>query len=687
MDVRTFVFNGIKTVFCIDGEKNARLLYMGPDRGDVRAEENIRWFRAAEVQICGEDHNDHHFNKLFGTSEGGTLRFVSLSHSRNGFGDVLTLRQENGHIAAESVYQFYDGIAAVGAYTAVENRSGAPLTLDIVSSYENVGIFGAQPFDWEAETEIYLPHNAWKGECIWKKYTPHALGLYKVESFSGKRVTAKNTGGWSSCEYLPMGMAVKKGGGALLWQIEHNGSWSWEIGTIDGRLYLLLSGPSASESGWSKTLAAGERFESVRAALAFGENERECFFALTKYRRAVRRKNADNENLPVIFNDYMNCLFGDPTTEKEIPLIDRAAALGAEYYCIDCGWYGDGDWWTTVGEWKAAKSRFPGGLKALIDYIRAKGMTAGLWLEIEVMGKDSPLAARLPDDWFFRRGGRRIIDHGRYQLDFSNPEVVAYADGVVDRLIGEYGIGYIKMDYNIQCGTGTDGQGCSAGEGLLRHNRAYLAWIASLYARYPSLVIENCASGGLRMDGASLRLCSVQSVSDQTDYKKMAAIAANCATAVPPEQAAVWSYPMSDDEEEVIFNMVSALLFRVQQSGNVAALGEGRLRLIREGVEYYKKIRRDIPAGLPLFLTDFSYYDAPFCAYGLKCGKRLYAAVWNLAGKDPVELTLPYPVRACRVGYPADRKTQFSFAGNKLRFVPTKPYQARLFEMETEEEE
>ena len=53
----------------------------------------------------------------------------------------------------------------------------------------------------------------------------------------------------------------------------------------------------------------------------------------------IRRPNKDDENLPVIFNDYMNCLFGDPTTEKELPLIDAAAECGCEYYVIDAGWY------------------------------------------------------------------------------------------------------------------------------------------------------------------------------------------------------------------------------------------------------------------------------------------------------------------------------------------------------------
>ena len=90
---------------------------------------------------------------------------------------------------------------------------------------------------------------------------------------------------------------------------------------------------------------------------------------LTKYRRMIRRNNKDNENLPVIFNDYMNCLFGDPTTEKELPLIDAAAEAGCEYFVIDAGWYAPGLWWDSVGEWQECRERFPGGIKEVTDYI------------------------------------------------------------------------------------------------------------------------------------------------------------------------------------------------------------------------------------------------------------------------------------------------------------------------------
>ena len=192
----------------------------------------------------------------------------------------------------------------------------------------------------------------------------------------------------------------------------------------------------------------GDTFASVPVSVgsACGDVE-EAAGELTKYRRAIRIKNEDNEKLPVIFNDYMNCLWGDPTTEKELPLIDKAKEAGCEYFCVDCGWYSAGFWWDGVGEWLPSKERFPGGLKEVMDYIRSKGMVPGVWLELEVMGIKCPKADKVPDDWYFMRHGKKVYDRSRYQLDFRNPEVIAHATEVIDRLVNEYGVGYIKMDY------------------------------------------------------------------------------------------------------------------------------------------------------------------------------------------------------------------------------------------------
>lgn len=224
----------------------------------------------------------------------------------------------------------------------------------------------------------------------------------------------------------------------------------------------------------------------------------------------------------------MNCLWGHPTEEEEYPLIDAAAEAGCEYFCIDAGWYADGDWWDSVGEWKESKKRFPGGVRKVTDYIRSKGMIPGVWLEMEVMGIYCDLAKEFPDEYFFVRHGKRVYDRSRYQLDYRNPKVREYADSVIDRIVKEYGVGYIKMDYNIEPGIGTEIDTESMGQGMLEHERAYLKWLEGVWARYPDLIIENCSSGGLRMDYAMLSRYSIQSTSDQDDYRLYATIAGEC---------------------------------------------------------------------------------------------------------------------------------------------------------------
>ena len=71
-------------------------------------------------------------------------------------------------------------------------------------------------------------------------------------------------------------------------------------------------------------------------------------------------------------------------------------------------------------------------------------MIPGIWLEIEVMGTKCKLAKELPDECFFMRHGKRVIDHGRYHLDIRNKKVVEYLDGVIDRIVEDFDIDYIN---------------------------------------------------------------------------------------------------------------------------------------------------------------------------------------------------------------------------------------------------
>ncbi len=685
--------NGLHLVLEVTENQDLRLLHFSSHtfHPETITEEQKKMFRLVEIQMAGENQDDHHGSKHTGTMPGGRLIYKTHHDYRTAHGRKLEFEMEDSGLMVISHVQFFDGIPMVRSWTEIRNGSREIKTLEYVSSFALTGIAKEGILSWEQKSRLHIPHNAWYGEGQWRQNSLSELGLSKVNTFSIKRLAFSNNGTWSTSQYLPMGCFENtESGNLLFWQIENNGSWHWEISDIAEHLYLQLSGPTENENHWWKRLSPGDSFTSVPVAIGSvaGDFEK-AIHALTHYRRVIRRPNVDDQKLPIIFNDYMNCLMGDPTTAKLIPLIDAAAEAGCEYFCIDAGWYSDGEWWDGVGEWQPAKLRFPGGIKEPLDYIRSKGMIPGLWLEIEVMGIHCPLVSQVPDDWFFIRHDKRVIDHGRYQLDFRNPEVRKHADGIIKRLVQEYGVGYIKMDYNINAGIGTENGADSFGDGLLEHNRAYLAWLDKIFVEYPELVIENCSSGGMRMDYALLSRHSIQSSSDQTDYRKYAAIAASCATGVTPEQCAIWSYPLCEgDIEEVIFNMVNAILMRVHQSGHLAEISQERLQLVREGLAYYKSIRCDIPQGLPFWPLGLPTFEDPWISWGLRCAGKTYLAVWRLGGSNeycrlPVKFLKGKKVRV-NIGYPSDAGCSFEWQqdNSELSVILPKINSARLFELQ-----
>lgn len=695
--------NGIYFVLEINDDNEPRLLHFSAmpfDEKMLTSRTGTTGFKLVELQVSGIDRaGERHGNKYIVTAPGYRMKFKNFSDTNNIFGRKLeiTCIDEPTGLETVSHLQFYTGTSAVRSWTVVTNKGSETQTVEYVSSFALTGIEKEGLKSQDEKLKIGICHNSWQRELQWQFYTLEQVGLGMAQPLdyqhSSKVLGVTNVGNWSAKEYIPMGyLENTETGSALAWQIENNGSWHWEISDQEGHLYLQLAGPSEIESHWCKNLKPGESFTSVPCAVcAVNGDFDEAIGELTKYRRIIRRKNADNKKLAIIFNDYMNCLWGDPTAEKEFPLIDAAAEAGCEYFCIDAGWYADGFWWDWVGEWQESKKRFPNGLREVTDYIRKKGLIPGVWLEIEVMGIKCPLADKLPDDWFFTRHGKRVYDRSRYQLDFRNPEVREHCDEVIDRLVNAYGVGYIKMDYNIEPGIGTEHNADSYGDGLLEHQRAYIAWLDGVFERHPQLIIENCSSGGLRMDYAMLSRYSIQSTSDQDDYKKYCTIAANSPSALCPEQSAIWSYPMtSGDREEVVFNMVNAMLLRIHQSGHLGYIEPERKALVKEALDMYKKIRGDIKNALPFWSLGLSKFSDEWVSLGLKCENTAYLAVWRRESSDntcqlPVNFLKGKDVKAECI-YPSFSEDKFAFNKNTSAITARleKQYTARLLRLSWE---
>ena len=617
-------------------------------------------FAAVEVLLAGAP-DEAAGAKHIGHKCPDLPHYVSHTDTVNAMGRQLCFLLRSAALELTLTYQFSNDCRVVRGSTAVRNTSGENVTLEYVSSLCLGGLGGGKACNAAPRLDVSLPHSSWCKELNWRRHSMEELGYSVMPApHANIRIQANNTGTWSVKEYLPMGAVIDRvSGEALLWQIESNNSWHWEISDHLEQLLLRLSGPTEAENGWWKTLRPGETFESVPAALAVTDGGFDAAVReMTKYRRHIVRPDCLDTALPVIFNDYMDCLWASPTVENELPMIEKAAALGAEYYCMDAGWYAEGSWWTGVGEWQVSEKRFHGDAKQIFDAIRAHGMIPGIWVEPEVMGVDCPLVPAFRD-CFFMRHGKPVISRGRYQLDFRKQKVTDHLNAAVDRLIDELGIGYFKFDYNIDPGVGTETDADSAGDGLLQAGRAYLAWVDGLYARHPGLKIENCSSGGQRMEYGMLRHHCIQSVSDAHDYHEFAYMSANAPSALLPEQTGIWVCPsVQQTHEENAFAAVNGLLHRPYMSGRIDLLDETDFALMRDAVTLYKDIRGELVGSLPYLGEHPAHYEDDWVTAGRigGDGKHLFVTAGRIDGGETKTLDLtavPGAKSGAAVLYPA----------------------------------
>lgn len=555
---------------------------------------------------------------------------------------VVELADAGSGLAVSQRLTSFDGVPALRSSVEVANEGDEPVVLLAVSSI-------VVPLDW-ARSEVTLWHadDDWCGEFRWRS---RSLGrevlpqLLPVHAHGSGRNSAsvRSEGQWSTRYHLPMGMAERAGGGAVAWEVESASAWRWEVGELGDGFYVGAEGPTDVDGGWDHELAPGERFTAVSASVALvGGGWQDAVGALTAHRRASRTAHPAFSQAPVVYNDYLKALEGDPTEASLEPLIASVAAAGADVFCIDAGWYDDDDagWWDAVGGWQPSGARFPSGLENVLGRIRELGMVPGLWVEPEVVGVRSPVAEKLPDGAFFTRRGRRVVEHGRYHLDVTHPAARAHIDEVVDRLVG-MGAGYFKFDYNISGAHGTDSRGRSPGDGRLQHARAYLDWLESLLARHPGLILENCSSGGMRADAETLKHVQLQQSSDQDDTALVLPISAAGLAAVPPEQLAMWCYPdVGTSDAETRMALATALIGRFHLSGNVSALTERQQELLATAVAAHKDVRAELVDSTPFWPVGLPAWDDDWVVVGLRMPSRVRLVVTRRSGTG-AELTVP----------------------------------------------
>lgn len=218
---------------------------------DLVAEAIPEGFPFLSINLSGFDRPyERHGNKYIVTAPGYRMKYLSHSDERNEYGRLITFhtKDEETGVTADSFWQFYGGLPVIRTWHTVTNNGTETQTLEYVANFHYEGIEKEGSLSRDEKLKIRIPHNGWQRELNWKVYTFPELGMELVQEPSIQRSSnhlhISNTGNWSAKEYLPMAYLenteVHTG---IFWEIDHNGSWHWEIGDQNGHFYLALGRP------------------------------------------------------------------------------------------------------------------------------------------------------------------------------------------------------------------------------------------------------------------------------------------------------------------------------------------------------------------------------------------------------------------------------------------------------------
>ncbi|WP_400243045.1 glycoside hydrolase family 36 protein [Niallia sp. JL1B1071] len=375
-------------------------------------------------------------------------------------------------------------------------------------------------------------------------------------------------------------------------QIGHPGSWQIEAYRLDED--LCVSGGIADRDfgDWKILVRMNEKFRSPSAYLTVSvDGEVGATQRLTDYqnRALLSQEKVIEQHLPIQFNEFCST-WGKPSEQSIRQDIERLKGKGIQYYVIDAGWYADSKvgWEKNMGDWIINPNQFPNGLKDSVHLIKENGMTPGIWFEIETVGREATVFNLV--NHLLQKDNVPITTGDRRFWDMRDRWVQQYLKEKVINFLKEYEFGYLKIDYNDNFGAGFSHPE-SLGEGNRVQLLATQKFIKDIKEALPDLVIENCSSGGHRLEPTMIGLTDVSSFSDAHEDVAIPIIAANLHSLLLPRQSLIWAVIRKNDSiKRIHYSMINTFLGRMCLSGDIHNLSKEQWEAIDKGIEFYKKI-------------------------------------------------------------------------------------------------
>ncbi len=399
-----------------------------------------------------------------------------------------------------------------------ENRSSSDTK--IISEVYDCDVFVPLKKDCLPESRAFLAD----GECT-LVYSPKGSSWANdeftcdVESFEDSNRKAASlfardrkyfsaVGGRSSQKFLPM-FDINQGDSGYIIAVGWTGQWFCEMNRDEDGMRI-----KSGIEELSFVLRPGERIRTSSFVIMPYSNG--IAKAHNDWRRYIKSESIIGKGKRISHAPLSVNLWGGMESKT---LVERAnfvgeRSMGFEFFWIDAGWCGhsmqdspnefEGDWYDNVGSWNVNPYNHPDGFKEVAKAIKNNGMKFLLWFEPERVRRGTDLEKEHPE--FLLSNG----DDGSLLVDLGNEKAWQWCFDMISKTVRELDIKCYRQDFNfdpLPFWRNADEENRKGIHEIKHIMGLYRLW-ESLLEEFPELIIDNCASGGRRIDIETLK-CSV----------------------------------------------------------------------------------------------------------------------------------------------------------------------------------
>lgn len=477
-------------------------------------------------------------------------------------------------ISGVTIYQYYSVFAdsdVLAVHSELVNTSGGIITVNRLSSLQ-MDFIGTK-------AEVVTFDGAWEKER-YRHETALTAGRFEIDSKLGL----------SSPVHNPF-MMVKVNDEIVATNLIWSGNHKEIVEVSPYKRIRLLTG--INDYSLNIKLNTNETFVSPQAIILIEKDEDTITRELHKFslNHIVNPDFAYKER-PVLINNWEGTYFNF-TGEKILEMAKVAKKVGIEMFVLDDGWFGkrDNDR-SGLGDWYDNEKK-TGGLKKLADDIHALGLKFGLWVEPEMISKDSDLFRAHPEYAMAIPNVDPVERRWQLAIDMCNDDVCSYLADTLIKLFKDVGVDYVKWDHNRAFSDVYSTHLINQGEYHYKYYVNQYKLLDKITKACPTVLFESCASGGCRYDLGMQYFMPQNWGSDNTNAFDRLPIQEGTLVAYPQSTmgahvAAAHSNPKVSLESR--FNVASVGAFGYEY--DITKAPKEELDTIKNQVSYYKKHKK-----------------------------------------------------------------------------------------------